>query len=209
MAHWLDSFQKRLTRYVSRFSSPEAYLAEVDWAVQKHQVALRLLGPEHLEQMQPSEVYAALREVCLNVAALPFRITRIADANEADRLRIGIQKLISTKGTARDKMRAAALPQLGEATLTELLCLYAPHRFYMRNRPTMAGIVRLCEIYTEPHLREMTYSDYADLLAEMEKLHRGALLSKLPIEELYLRHKCLLVCLFISQHGGKGKRPYG
>lgn len=208
MAHWLDRFRLQLGRHVERFPSAEAYKAEADWAVQKHRAAQRLLNPEHLRSARAREIYAALKEICLNVGALPFRITRIADANEAEGLRTGLCKLIETKGTAQDKMRAAALPQLGEATLTELLCLYAPHRFVMKNRPTMAGLGRLCQIYAEPDLRDMSYADYADLVAAMEKEHREAVLAKLRIEDFYLKHKCLLVCLFIARHGGKGKRVY-
>lgn len=208
MAHWLDKFRRELNRHVERLASINAYEAEVEWAVQKHQAAKRLLEPERLRDAPPREVYAALRQVCLNVEALPFRITRIADANDAEALCAGLCRLIETKGTAQDKMRAAAMPQLGEATLTELLCLYAPHRFVMKNRPTMAGLSRLCEVYTEPALKDMTYADYADVLAEMEKEHRAALLAKLPIEEFYLEHKCLLVCLFVARCAGKGKRLY-
>ena len=208
MAHWLDNFRSRLQRHVSRFATAQAYQDDVDWAVQKHLAARRLLAPEAIENAAPRELYGALREVCLNVGALPFRATRIADANAVEQVRMGLCRLITTKGTAEDKMRAAALPQFGEATLTELLCVYAPHRFVMRNRATMGGIVRLCEVYSEPHLREMPYEDFADLTVELEKELRAALLAKLPMEDFYLSHKCLLVCLFLAQHAGKGKRPY-
>ena len=208
MPHWLETFQRRAEVYARALAAPEAYRAEVDWAVKKHQAARRLLAPDALDQAAPRDIYDALRQVCLNVEALPFRMTRIADSNEADRVRDGLRRLVTTKGTAEDKMRAAGLRQFGEATLTEILCMYAPQRFVMRSRPVMRGIVRLCELYTERHLRDMTYSEYADLVGQMEKVYRTALLAANDVEEFYLAHKCLLVCLFLAQHAGKGKRPY-
>ena len=209
MAHWLDNFRGRLERYVATMATPEAYQADVAWAVDKHKLAKQLLAPEAILAASQRELYDALKQVCLNIEALPFRATRIADANETDRLRNGLYKLISTKGTAADKMRAAAIRQFGEATLTELLCLYAPQRFVMKNRPTMAGLAKLCELYPESHLRDMAYAEFGDLVREMEKEHRAALLAKLPMEDFYLQHKCLLICLFLARHAGKGKRPYG
>ena len=208
MAHWLDEFRRRLELHAQAFDAPEAYRADVQWAVEKHGAAERVLAPDALDQASPRDIYDGLREICLNVEALPFRITRIADANEAGRLRDGLMKLVTTKGEAEDKMRSAGLRQFGEATLTEILCMYAPHRFVMRSRPVMRGIVRLCELYTERHLRDMTYSEYADLVGQMEKVYRTALLAANDVEEFYLAHKCLLVCLFLAQQAGKGKRPY-
>lgn len=210
MAHWLDEFHRAIERHVPRFATPEDYRGHVQWAVDKHHAARELLAPEHIAKADAHTVYATLKQVCLNVEALPFRITRIADANVAEDIRLGLSKLIATKGTADDKMHAAALPQFGQATLTELLCIYDPHRFVMRSRPTVRGLVKLCGIYTEEHLRDMTYSDYADVVGQMEKVYRQALLAKLDMAEFYLRHKCLLVCLLLTQHAGRGarKRPY-
>ncbi len=209
MPDWLDNFRRRAQRFAERFDSADAYRAHVAWAIEKHQAALRLFAPDALESASPRDIYDALKQVCLNVEALPFRITRIADANEADALRVGLQRLITTKGTGEDKMRAAGLRQLGEATLTELLCVYAPARFVMRSRPVLKGLVKLCELYTERHLRDMRYQEYADLVRELEKAFRQVLLGRLDAEEFYLPHKCLLACVFLAEQSSKGKRPYG
>ena len=208
MPHWLDDLRSRLNEYAHAFESPEAYQAHADWAVQKHRSARAFLTADALDRASPREIYDALKQICLNVEALPFRIARIADANEADRLRMGLLKLATTKGTAEDKMRAAGLRQFGEATLTEILCIYAPRTFVMRSRPVMKGITKLCELYSERHLRDMAYREFADLVGEMEKVQREVLLSRLRMEDFYLDHKCLLICLFLAEHAGKGKRPY-
>ncbi len=208
MPQWLDNFQQTAQRHAAAFASPEAYRQHAAWAVDKCRTAQALLTLSALEAASPRDIYDALKRICLNVEALPFRITRIADSNEADRLRGGLLKLATTKGTAQDKMRAAGLRQFGEATLTEILCMHQPQRFVMRSRPVMKGLVKLCELYTERHLRDMTYAEYEDLLREMEKVYRRAILARLDVEEFYIEHKCLLVCLFLAEHSGKGKRPY-
>lgn len=167
MASWSDLYDRYLEKLLHD-SDKDAFLAHHGWVEEYSRKAEAILSPDHLRNMPPQEIYAALDS--LNVPHCQVRMTNLGRMNQASDVLAKISALLSQPGDFAEKYRAGKFPQAGIVTLTQILCLARPHRFAIRNAPFTKALAKQVPFYTAKALDELGYEEYLDICRELARV---------------------------------------
>jgi hypothetical protein len=165
---WSDDFLKFLQNRFGVEPKREEIETRFAWVGELHAQARELLAPENLRAIPPHEVYARLK--ALNVPHCPIRITNLGRVNEAEKVVESLLKLLETQGGFEEKYRAAKIGQTGVVTISEILCVYRPMRFVLRNTAFTKAAAKVVPLYTKRALDELPYNEFLDTCGELAKV---------------------------------------
>jgi len=163
MGNWNDDFQNYFAGNIP--TDKCQILEQFAWVETLHQKAVLILDPTRMEEMDPTEIYHEIEE--LSVPECAIRVTNLGRMNQAADVVESLIRLMKTQGGFDAKYRAAKIPQAGVVTVSELLCLAKPHRFFIRNTAFTKALAKVVPFYSKRGLDELAYNDLLDIVKQL------------------------------------------
>lgn len=189
MAEWGGLIKESLEERFSSLSNDEI-LENFSWVVEVNQSANKFLTVDALDELSPGELYENLSR--LSIPGCKLRITNLGKANDAERIKESLIKLLSIQGGFEEKFRGSKFPQAGIVTVSEILCILKPHRFFIRNTAFINGLAKVVPFYGKRALSELSYNDLYDICNELAKV-MGQFFSGKGLHDFATRYKFLLL----------------
>jgi hypothetical protein len=197
MADWKELAAEKIKGKTGKVSSSDDIMEKWGWVESKASFARGVLSSNHLQEVQPSKLYSELN--ALSFSGCKIRITNLGRENNAERIRESLLKLVSTKGGFEEKFYAAKFPQAGKVTLTELLCLYRPMRFAIRNSAFTKALAGIVPLYGKKALDELPYEEYLDICRELSKIIED-IFSAFSLCDWAKEHRFLLLYAVLTEN---------
>jgi hypothetical protein len=202
MADWGDAYRAWLDKRHGTPPDAEAFRARFAWMEALHEKAVALLSEQALAALPPPEVYARLRE--LSVPRCPIRVANLGRVNDAAGVVESLRRLVTARGDFEEKLRAAKIPQAGRVTIGELLAVWKPHRFPLRNTALHRAAAAVVPFYTRRGLEELPDREFLDLARELTRIQE-AWLTGAGLETWAAEYRFLLLYAILTEPAG-GRR---
>ncbi len=167
MKKWSDDFNCYLEKKLDVLDK-NSLLDKFSWVEDVYNRANCLLSPKALNSISPNELYAGL--VALSVPGFKIKVTNLGRENNVERIRESLITLITEQGDFEQKYRASKFPQAGRVTVSELLGITKPIRFYFKNAAFTRGLAQVVPFYTKKAIDELSYDDLYDICNELSRI---------------------------------------
>ncbi|MHC4870336.1 MAG: hypothetical protein ACYTFY_00660 [Planctomycetota bacterium] len=189
MSEWSGIFKQYLNKKFAEKNS-EYILSDYSWIKDIHEKAIALFNSEKLASIEPAELYKSLSE--LSIPQCRIKVVNLGKANDAARIIASLKALFSIQGDFEKKFKESKFPQAGIVTVSEILCVTKPIRFFIRNTAFTKGLAEVVPFYSAKAVRELSYNDLFDICNELAKVMIGFFNEK-GLAEFAAEYKFLLL----------------